>query len=100
MIRDALYLVVAVTVLAVVADWLLRRAAADLKAAAPKLPSAQDLVDAPGFIRRGFWDFVKEGASGRRNDARFITQDEARALAKSKLAERRARLSRFGVGLQ
>lgn len=99
MIRDALYLVVAVIVLALVGDWLIRRAAKDVKDAVPKVPTLGEIVAAPGTIKRGFWDFVKETVSGVPNDESYIDRAAARKLADSELAKRRMRLSGFGAGL-
>lgn len=98
--RDALYLVVAVIVLILVADWISRRAVKDVKDALPSLPSTEDVVAAPGTIIRGFWDWVKETGSGTPNDAAYISQDEAKKRAASALAARRKRLANFGQGLQ
>lgn len=100
MIRDALFLVAAVVVLIVVADWYARRAGKDIADALPKLPSGEDIVAAPGTIVRGFWDFIKQTGSGTAPDAGYINQEEARQKAKSELAARRSRFQNLGAGLR
>lgn len=104
MIRDALYLVVAVVVLILVADYISRRALKDttdaLKDSLPSVPSLDEVVQAPAVIAGGFWDFIKAKASDTPNDASYITTDEQKRRAETALAARRSRLSRFGAGLQ
>lgn len=104
MIRDGLYLVVAVVVLIIVADYISRRALKDtataLKDALPSVPSLGEVVQAPAVIVGGFWDFIKAKSSDTPNDASYITTEEQKRRAETALAARRARFSRFGAGLQ
>lgn len=102
MIRDALYLIVATIVLALLGDWLIRRAARDVKAAIPELPKVPtlgEIVAAPAQIKRGIWDYIKDTVAGVPNDASYINQDQAKAAAEGELARRRMRLPGFGTGV-